>query len=50
MVPIPQSEIDMNPRNLESGDSAFPAALMAVPAVIGALVWIGAILTRIPLH
>ncbi len=40
----------MNPQHLESGDSAFPAALLVLPAVISALVWLGAILTHMPLH
>ena len=39
----------MNPNNLPADDCACPAAFVAIPAVVGAPVWLCAILSRLPL-
>jgi hypothetical protein len=38
----------MNPNKLPADDTACPAAFVAVPAVVGALLWLAIMLSRLP--
>jgi hypothetical protein len=38
----------MNQNNLPADDTACPAAFVAVPAVVGALLWLAVMLSRLP--
>lgn len=38
----------MNRNNLPADDSACPAAFVAIPAVVGALLWLWVLLAQLP--
>jgi hypothetical protein len=38
----------MPPNHLPSDDSACPAAFVAIPAAVGALIWLCMMLSRLP--
>jgi hypothetical protein len=39
--------VAMNPNNSPADDTACPAAFVAVPAVVGALLWLAVMLSRL---